>query len=145
MAFNLCETVEIDRQPEEVFEYLTDLSNDPEWQKTIVEAKYTSEGPVAVGSTGVHRAGGIGMTMDYGWELTEYEEPRRVAWRFTSGPFTGNDGYALESTPGGTRLTHAAELQAQGLWRLITFVAGGMFAKQAQNDLQNLKRILESQ
>ena len=145
MAISISDTVEINRPAREVFAYLIDLNNDPKWQIGIEEAKYTSEGPVAVGSTGVHRAGGIGMTMDYGWELTEYEEPRRVEWQFTSGPFTGNDGYTLESTPGGTRLTHAAELQAHGLWRLLTLVAGGIFAKQARNDLQNLKRILESQ
>ena len=144
MAFNMSETVEINRPAEEVFAYLTDLNNDPDWQKTIVEAKYTSEGPVAVGATGVHRAKGMGMTMDCGWELTEYEEPRRVVWKFISGPFTGKESYTLEATPGGTKLMHVAELHPQGLLRLLNPVAGGMFAKQSRKNLQSLGRILES-
>ncbi len=145
MAFSMSETVEINRPAGEVFAYLSDLNNDPKWQKTIVEAKYTSEGPVAVGTTGVHRGKGLGKTFDFGWEMTEYEEPRRAGWKFISGPFSGTDGYTLESTPGGTKLTHAAELQPHGLFRLLTPILGGGFARQARNDLQTLKRILESQ
>ena len=145
MAFSLDETVEINRPAGEVFAYLADLDNDPAWQKVIVEARYTSEGPAGVGSTGVHRAKFMGKTVDYGWELTEYEEPRRVGWKFVSGPFTGNDGYTLEATPDGTKLTHAAELHPHGLLRLLTPIAGGGFAKEARKDLQNLKGILESQ
>ena len=144
MTFSMSETIDINRPAGEVFAYLTDLNNDPKWQETIVEAKYTSEGPVAVGATGVHRAKGMGMTMDCGWELTEYEEPRRLGWKFISGPFSGPDGYTLESTPGGTKLTHAAELQPHGLLRLLTPIMGGGFAKQARHDLRTLKRILES-
>jgi len=144
MAFSMSETVEINRPAGEVFAYLTDLNNDPKWQKTIVEAEYTSEGPVDVGATGVHRAKFIGKTIEFGWEITEYEEPRRIEWRFISGPFTGCDGVTLESTPSGTKLTHARELQPHGLLRLLTPIMGGGFKREARNDLQNLKRILES-
>lgn len=144
MTLNLNETVQISRPLNEVFDYVTDPRNDPDWQLAIVKSRYTSEGPIAVGSTGVHQAGGIGITMDYGWELIEYEESRRIAWKFTSGPFKGSDGYVLEPTLNGTQFTRKAELNAHGIWWFISRLGGGMLAKQVQSDLQNLKRILES-
>ena len=145
MAISISDTVEINRPAREVFAYLIDLNNDPKWQKGIEEAKYTSEGPVAVGATGVHRAKVMGMTVEVGWELTEFEESRRAVWKFISGPFAGNQNVTLESTPGGTKFMHVAELRPKGLLRLLTPIASGMFAKQWQKNLQNLKRILESQ
>ena len=145
MAISISDTVEINRPVGEVFAYLIDLNNDPKWQKGLAEAKYTSEGPVAVGMTGVHRAKVMGMTVEVGWELTEYEESRRTGWKFISGPFAGNESYTLESAPGGTRFMHAAELQPRGLLRLLNPIAGGMFVKQSRKNLRNLKRILESQ
>ncbi len=145
MAFSMSETVEINRPAGEVFAYLTDLSNDPKWQKTIVEAEYTSEGPVDVGATGVHRAKFMGKTIEFGWEITVYEEANRVEWKFVSGPFTGVDGFTLESTPDGTKMTHVAELQPHGLLRLLTPIMGSGFKREARSDLQKLKRILESQ
>ncbi len=145
MAISISDSVVINRPAGEVFAYLSDVKNDSKWQKGLAEAKFTSEGPVAVGATGVHRAKVIGITVEVGWELTEYEESRRTGWRFISGPFTGNESYTLESMPAGTNFMHAAELQPRGLLGLLTPIAGGMFAKQSQKNLQNLKRILESQ
>ncbi len=126
-----------------MFAYLVDVKNDPKWQKGLAEAKFTSEGPVAVGATGVHRAKVMGVAIEVGWELTEYEESRRTGWKFISGPFAGNESYTLEFTPGGRRFMHVAELQPKGLLRLPP-IASGMFAKQSRKNLQNLKRILES-
>ncbi len=66
MAISISDTVEINRPAREVFAYLIDLNNDPKWQIGIEEAKYTSEGPVAVGATGVHRVKVMGMTVELG-------------------------------------------------------------------------------
>ena len=140
----LDDTIEIDRPPEEVFAYLIDVSNDPAWQKGLAEARFTSPGPVGVGTTGLHRAKPMGMTIEVGWQLTEHEEPSRVAWTFISGPFTGTESYALEPIPGGTRLTHKAELEPHGLLRFLRPLIVGMFVKQSEEAVEELKQILES-
>ena len=44
-------TVQIDRPSEEVFTYISNFENNPEWQSGQLEAKFTSEGPLSVGST----------------------------------------------------------------------------------------------
>ena len=148
MAISLSETLEISRPAEEVFAYMTDLDNDPKWQKGLLEAKHTSEGPVGVGTTGVHRAKAMGKTIEVAWQLTEYEAPKRIAWKFISGPFTGNESYTLESTPDATKVMHVAEMQPQGFLGRLMLMAGGiggMFKKQSEKNMQNLKGILESQ
>ncbi len=144
MSITLSETIEIKRPVEEVFAYVTDLRNDPEWQKGLAEATYTSDGPVDIGTTGVHRAGAMGVTVEIGWEIYEYEESKRASWKFVSGPFEGNENYVLESTPTGTKFMHSAELQPKGVLRFLAPVAGGLFAKQSAENVRTLKRILES-
>ena len=98
------ESIEINRPPEAVFEYLRDVSNDSAWQRMVVEAKVTSEGPLEAGSTGEHRVSFMGMTDNYGWKVDEFDPPNRAGWSYTSGPMTGTAGYALDATGGGTTL-----------------------------------------
>lgn len=145
MPIRMEESVDISRPVEEVVAYMRQVENDANWQKSVVEAKFTSEGPTAVGSTGVHRVKFMGMTDDYAWELTEFDEARQVSWRFTSGPLRGTGGYGFDSTAEGTKVTWRAEVEPQGFRRLLAPLVGPMFAKEARKDLQSLKSILESQ
>ena len=64
MAISISDSVEISRPAGEVFAYLIDVNNDRNWQKGLAEAEFTSEGPVAVGATGVHRAKVMGITVE---------------------------------------------------------------------------------
>ncbi len=41
----------INRPAEEVFEFFADASNNPRWQDGMVSCEWTSDGPIAVGST----------------------------------------------------------------------------------------------
>lgn len=136
-------SVDIRRAPSEVFDYLTEVGNDPLWQDGVEAAFYTSEGPVGVGTTGMHRARPGGMTIEVGWQLTDFNEPERIAWRFTSGPFSGHEGYTLTPAAGGTRLTHQAELTPHGILRLLRPLIGGSFVKQSEQAMERLKDLLE--
>ncbi len=44
-------SVIIERQPNEVFEYLTNFENNPLWQSGMQEAHFTSEAELDIGST----------------------------------------------------------------------------------------------
>lgn len=139
------ESVEINRPPEAVFEYLRDVSNDAAWQQMVVEAKQTSDGPLEVGSTGEHRVKFMGMTDNYGWKVHEMEPPNRAGWTFTSGPMTGQGGYVLTATGSGTTLAWTGDVQPKGMRRVLAPIMGPMFRKQARKELATLKGILEAQ
>jgi uncharacterized protein YndB with AHSA1/START domain len=46
--FTYEKTIFINRQPQEVFDYITNPDNDSEWRTTAVSAEWTSDGPVGV-------------------------------------------------------------------------------------------------
>lgn len=54
------ETVDVDRPPEQVFASVSDLENNPAWQSGVETARFTSDGPLRVGSTYVQEAGLLG-------------------------------------------------------------------------------------
>lgn len=140
----LDDAVEIARPPEDVYAYLLDVTNDPVWQQGLAEARFTSAGPVDVGTTGVHVARPFGLTVEVGWQLTDVVEGRRLAWTFVSGPFTGHEGYELEPTPTGTRLSHRADLAPSGLLRVLRPLIAGAFVSQSEQNMEALKALLEA-
>lgn len=141
---NMAESVQINRAPEDVFAYVSDVTNDANWQQAVVEAKMTSDGPIGVGSTGVHRVKFMGMSDDYGWKLSEFDAPNRATWKFVSGPMTGEGGYVLAAYGEGTSFTWRGDVQPQGMRRILAPIMGPMFRKQVRKELQILKGILEA-
>ncbi len=140
----LDDEVEIDRSMADVFAVLIDVERDPEWQKGLAAARYTSDGPIGVGTTGQHRAKPFGLTIEVDWQLIEFEPDRRVAWTFIGGPFDGQESYVLEPSAAGTRLAHRADLEPRGLLRLLGPLIAPIWAKQSDDALQELKKLLES-
>ena len=109
-------TVEIDRPIEEVFDYLTNLDNAPEWSVEVVDVRH--DGPFQVGATGqdVRMMGKKQVTMP--WTVTEFEPPHRMVLDYTE-PFPINAAFLFASTPsGGTRVTCNTEMKPTGRWKL---------------------------
>ena len=144
MAVSLSERVRIDAPAQTVFAYLVDIQNDTGWQKSTKSTRVSSDGPIQVGSTGVHTIKRMGMTDEFGWTVSEFEPGKRSAFTLTSGPATGGGGYSLDASDEGTTLTFAAEYQVSGFRRLLEPLVGSMMAKELRTDLQTLKDILES-
>jgi uncharacterized protein YndB with AHSA1/START domain len=65
--------------PAEVFAYLSDLENLPEWQMGVKSARATSEGGMRVGATALVARELMGQTIEAPLTITEYDPPRRLA------------------------------------------------------------------
>lgn len=109
MSVRVRRSVLIDRQVEELWPLVADLDNERRWRAPWVRTlAQIGEGPVGVGTRirGTTRI--AGSTDTYVNEVTEYDPPRRYAWRGVevSGPVIGEGVYELESAPDGrTRVT----------------------------------------
>src|SRR5437870_12184786 len=80
------DSIEIARSPEEVFAYMDQLERHGEWQDQIVSVKRETEGPTGVGSRATDvRKMPFGKPQAFTYEITEYDSPRRVAFRGTNG------------------------------------------------------------
>jgi len=137
------QTVLINRRQQEVFDYLADLSNGPQWQSSAISAERTSEGPIGVGSTWRRTTRALGRTSDAEYECTSYDPPDEFSIKSLSGPTSTDITYSLKSTEGGTQVSITGQIEFRGLLKLME----GWVSKQADKllveDTNTLKHLLE--
>ena len=129
--------VDIDRSPEDVYAYLTDVSNLPKWQSGVHSAR--REGSQIHESRHM-----LGRELATTLEVEEEDPPRVFALRAVNSPVPFAVRHELEPSGGGTRLTVTAE----GDTGLLPGFAAGIMARRAEKqfrkDFERLKRLLES-
>jgi carbon monoxide dehydrogenase subunit G len=127
-------TIEIARSPEEVFAYLTDVSNLPDWQAGVKSAA-ERDGRIEESRSL------LGKEIQTTLEIVETERPLLFVLRALDGPVRFTVRHEVEPADGGTRLKVTAEGDVPGL-------AAGLLAraaeKQFRRDFERLKQILES-
>ena len=100
------ESVEIDRPPEEVFSYVANPENLPEWTNMVLEVRKDAEGQPQEGDRFSVVAKFLGRRFETPFEVSAHEPPRQHADRSTGGPFEQEFIYTFEQTADGkTRLT----------------------------------------
>ena len=127
-------TIEISRTPEDVFAYLTDVSNVPAWQAGVKSATRQDGRIEELRSL-------FGKELHTTLEIVEQEEPRLFTLRALNSPVPFTVRHELAPAVGGTRLTVTAEGDVPG------FAAGLLerrAKKQFRKDFERLKKILES-
>ena len=140
------EIVEIDRPPEEVFSYVTNPENLPEWSNLVLEVRRETEGRLQEGERFTTVAKFLGRRFETPFEVSDHEPHRRHSDRSRGGPFEQEYTYALEETGGGvTRLTYVAEGEPGGFFRLVGPLLERAGRRQFRADLQSLKDMLEAQ
>ncbi|MGH3050100.1 MAG: SRPBCC family protein, partial [Gaiellaceae bacterium] len=137
-------TIEIARSPEEVFAYLTDVSNLTEWQAGVHSAEIAGGGAVEAGARIAESRSLLGRDLHTTLEIAAHEPPRLFVLRALDGPVQFTVRHELEPAGAGTRLTVSGDADTG---RLPGFAAGLMARraeKQFRKDFERLKQILES-
>ena len=143
MARFECSTT-IKRPVDEVFAVLSDFSNGAKWASGAPEpAVKTSEGPIGVGTT--WRAFGkvVGRRFESDITYTEFEPDRRIALAATK-PFPTTSTVTLEPVADGTRVSQTVEGEPGGFFKLAEPLVVTMAKRQFQNDLDNLRDLMEA-
>jgi carbon monoxide dehydrogenase subunit G len=126
-------TIEIARTPEDVFAYLSDVSNLPAWQSGVKSATQRDDRIEESRSL-------LGRELHTTLEIVEREEPRIFTLRALDGPVRFSVRHELEAANEGTRLRVTAEGDVPGF-------AAGLLARGAERqfrkDFERLKQILE--
>jgi uncharacterized protein YndB with AHSA1/START domain len=139
----------INRPIEEVWKFLTDFENYPNWHKGMAEARQTSEGPTGPGTTVKVVAKVLGQHA-MKLVITNFEPNKKIAWRVEARPLTGAAGYAagytFESVQGGTRVFKYIEGDFAGIFRLLDPMLNRPLSKiEIETELSNAKRLLETE
>jgi uncharacterized protein YndB with AHSA1/START domain len=142
------ESVEINRPLEEVFDYMANPENLPEWTELVVEVgdvrKSTSD-QLQEGDTFTVVAKFLGRKFEMPFERTSYEPNRRYTDRGTGGPVSNQEWrYTFEELAGGTRLRRVAEGEPGGFFKLADPIIERALRRQVRTDLDTLKDVLEA-
>jgi uncharacterized protein YndB with AHSA1/START domain len=147
MAPPVVASTEISRPPEDVFAYLTDPSNLPDWQESVVRVEGHSGGSVADTKTlSVTRHVGP-RDMKMAVEIGNLDPPRSWTVRGLDGPVRGDVKGTVEPLDDGrrSRVTIEVELHGYGIGKLIVpLVARRQVQKEMPRNVQHLKERLES-
>ena len=136
-------SVDVQRPVEEVFAYLTDPANLPEWQAGAIEGRLEGTGPIAKGARLHETRKLLGRRFETTLEVTEYEPNRRFALRSVSGPIQFRVDHSFEPANGGTKLTVEGEGESGGFFKLAEPLVIRQVERQTKNDFQTLKELLE--
>jgi uncharacterized protein YndB with AHSA1/START domain len=108
-------SIVIRRPIEEVFDYVSDQRNTPQWQSGLVEVRRTTEGPLGVGTKHTFVRNFMGRKMEASNEYVAYEPNKLITFKTTSGPVRLEASYLFEPTAEGTKVTGRIEMEAAGV------------------------------
>jgi uncharacterized protein YndB with AHSA1/START domain len=135
-------TLEIARPVEEVFDFLADVSNLPRWQKSSISAR--AEGPMDVGTRVREVRRFLGRRLENKLEVTEFERPRLLTLRATSGPVPFTVRHELSATDKGTRVDFVGEGEPGKFFRLAEPLVARRARSEFTRDFARLKSLLET-
>ncbi|MFE3581659.1 SRPBCC family protein [Streptomyces vinaceus] len=139
-------TVEIDRPVGEVFAYLADGRNDPQFSPRVQEISKTPDAPTAVGTVFRSTVKDAGMKTGREFRITGFEPEKLIRWTEQSKNLvTAEGGYDFEALPGGRTRVHIFNtLEGHGFGKLLVGLAVSAARKDAPDFGRRIKAAAES-
>ena len=134
----------IDRPIEDVFRYVGDQTNTPNWQAGLLEVRRTSDGPLGVGTTHTIVRSFMRRRMEADNVYVAYVPNELIRFKTTSGPVRLEASYVFESTVEGTRLTSRIEMDASGFVSLAEPLIAAGLKREMKAAFRLLKDLLET-
>jgi len=142
----IMKSVVINRPVEDVFAYVSDVDNEPEWISEVMEVRKTSAGPVGVGATYDNIVHFLGRQIIDPHEVVQYEPNRKFGFKSHSGQISFTGTHHFESTAdGATKFSFVATGETGTLFKLAEPIVNRMINRQWDTNVNNLKELLEAQ
>ncbi|MFE7644222.1 SRPBCC family protein [Streptomyces phaeoluteigriseus] len=139
--------VEIDRPVEEVFAYLADGRNDPQFSPRVLRIERVPDAPTTVGTVFRSTVKDAGMKSAREFRITALEAPVTIRWAEVSKNtvMAREGGYDLEPLPdGGTRVRLFNVLEGHGVGKLLVGLALAAARKDADGFGARIKAAAEA-
>ena len=135
----LADTISISSSPAEVFAYISNLDNLPEWDHEIKKFQLVTPGSAKVGSRFIEetKIGSINC------EVTEFAKDKALTFSGTSSAMDFTERILIEPWENGVRVTLTGTVEPKGFWKLLQPILSGEFRNGAKKELAALKKNLE--
>ncbi|MEU6296276.1 SRPBCC family protein [Streptomyces erythrochromogenes] len=139
-------SIEIDRPVEQVFAYLADGRNDPDFSPRVQQITKTPDGPTALGTVFRSTVKDAGMKTAREFRIDGFDPPHLIRWTEQSrNLITAEGGYDLTPLPGGrTRVRIFNKLDGHGLGKLLVGIAASAARKDAPDFGRRIKAAAEA-
>ncbi|MBK8137262.1 MAG: SRPBCC family protein [Chloroflexi bacterium] len=141
---NVEDSIVIDRPLEEVFAYVSDLANGPEWQTGLIEVRKETAAPLGIGTQFTFVRKFLGRKLEAGNKFTAYKPNEIVTFVTTTGPMLVEASYRFGAEPEGTRVTCHLEMKPRGFSRLAEPLIAASIRREMSAEFGYLKDLLES-
>lgn len=141
---NIEDSIVIHRPIEEVFAYVSDLTNGPEWQTGLIEVRKTTIEPRGIGTRYTFVRKFLGRKLEASNEFTTYEPNNIVTFKTTSGPMSVEASYRFQPEPAGTRVTCQIEMKPEGFSKLAEPLIAASIRREMSAEFGYLKDLLEN-
>jgi hypothetical protein len=141
-------SVVINKPVDQVWNFLTVFQNTPKWDIGVLETKQTSEGAAGLGTTFQNTGPFLGKSAVREYKVTDYVLHKKVTVKLMSPSKViqkAEVNYTFEPANNGTKLSFIGCIEFGGFFRLIQPFLLQRAKRDGQGDLDNLKRLIESQ
>lgn len=133
----------IRRTPDDVFAYLANRTNLPQWSQGVASARRLTKEAVGVGSRFRIEGKAIGKLLPSVYEITAYQPSSLLAGKNT-GLLTFTETYEVVATAEGAAITQVAEVALGTKALFLAPLLRLALASQLKKDFESLKRVLEA-
>ena len=137
-------TVRIERAAKDVFDYVSDVENNPNWRTAVIETRWLDPEPTQPGRRGEQTSKILGRRYSVIAEVVDWDPPRHVSWATTAGGADVRTHCRVEPDGDGCIFSLESEGAFNGVWRIMTPLAAMMLRRQSKADIERLTAILEA-
>lgn len=138
-------TVTIARRLPDVFSFVADMENLPQWQSDVVTSTVVTPGPTRVGTRFTEEVRIVGKAVPTACEVTDFVPDQRLGFTAAS-PAIHYHGLLTvrDHTDRATDVTLKADVQLKGWFRLVAPLFAREVRNAARKELETLKQVLEA-
>ena len=137
-------SIVIERSVEDVFDFVADEHNEPQYNPQMTHADKVTDGPIGVGTKFHSVMTGIGRAADMTIEFTEFDRPRRIAETTHMSNMDIKGVLTFESIPGATRMRWFWDLEPRGFYKMLGPLIRRIGERQELRIWSELKTVMET-
>lgn len=131
-------TVQTSLNPEEAFDYMSDMRNFIDWDPGVSSAVMVGDGQVEKGSSFDLRASGADLT----YVLVEFDRPKRVVAEANTPRVRSYDIIEVKAIDGGSEVTYDATLEVKGIFKIFSPIMALLFDRVVAQAEEGLRKAL---